>query len=194
MANRPRNVMLVQKQRFLEAFQRHGIIGRACDEAALRNKGGRVVVPGVERHTVARWAATDPEFATAFANARESAADYAEYELFRRAVEGTPRDVYYQGVVVGTTREYSDQLLLALVRRMRPAEWREQQAVDLRAQVRGQVGLRLGDEPGTEHLSEAAITSVVRALLTADAGRCGRRRRYGRRPHERSGERWPPPS
>ena len=112
MANRPRDVMLLQKQRFLEAFQRHGIVGRACDEAALRNKGGRVVVPGVERHTVARWLAADPEFAVAFAQAEECAADHVEAELFRRAVEGTPRDVYYQGVVVGTAREYSDQLLL----------------------------------------------------------------------------------
>ena len=158
--------MLRQQRRFLEAFRQHGNITRACDETAVRDARGQVLEPGPERHTVARWAAADAEFAAALANAREEAADYAEYELWRRGVEGVEKPVYYQGVVVGAYREYSDQLLLAQVRKLRPAEWREQQAVDVRARVQADVGMTVTHQEAVRaHLSDADVDRLTSALI-----------------------------
>jgi len=152
--------MLRQKQRFLEAFRQHGNITRACDEAAVRDKQGQVLEPGPERNSIRRWVGDDPEFAEALATAREEAADYAEYELWRRGVLGVEKPVYYQGARVGSYREYSDQLLLAQVRKLRPAEWREQQAID----VRTQAALTVTTRQDLSRLDEAELEALETLL------------------------------
>ena len=46
-----------------------------------------------------------------------------EDEAVRRAVEGVPRPVFYQGKVVGAVQEYSDELLIRMLRARRKAKY-----------------------------------------------------------------------
>jgi hypothetical protein len=82
-------------------------------------------------------------------------------------VQGVPKPVYYQGVVVGAYREYSDHLLLAQVRKFRPADWRDQQSVDVRAQLKAQLEITVQDarEAAREHVSPDELDRIARAVL-----------------------------
>lgn len=79
---------------------------------------------GVHRTQHYYWL-QDPDYAKAFKATEEEAGQVIEDEAVRRAVEGVLKPVYYQGEVVGRIREYSDTLLLALLRRFRPDMYRE---------------------------------------------------------------------
>lgn len=63
----------------------------------------------------------DPDFAAAWADALEEAADRLEMEAFRRAVEGVGEDRFFRGDVVGRVTRYSDRLLMFLLKARRPA-------------------------------------------------------------------------
>lgn len=58
----------------------------------------------------------DEEFAAAEAEAIEEADDALEAEARRRAVVGVNKGVYFQGKLVEVEVQYSDQLLLALMK------------------------------------------------------------------------------
>lgn len=75
------------------------------------------------------WLAKDPDYREAFEQARETAADRLEQEARRRAIEGTERPVYQGGKLVGTVREYSDTLLIFLLKGVRPDVYRDNVSV-----------------------------------------------------------------
>ena len=54
-----------------------------------------------------------------------------EIEAGRRAVEGTDKPVYYQGIECGAVREYSDTLLMFLMKKRDPSYARSQSQVEL---------------------------------------------------------------
>jgi len=58
----------------------------------------------------------NPNFALAWEAAMEHAIDALELEARRRAVEGIEVPVFYKGEQVATKREYSDQLLMFLLK------------------------------------------------------------------------------
>jgi hypothetical protein len=66
----------------------------------------------------------DPEFARAWDEAEQEAADRLEREAWRRAVEGVDKPITYQGEVVGYTKEYSDRMLELLLKAHRPEKFR----------------------------------------------------------------------
>ena len=110
------------KQRaFLEDFAQWGNLTSASRAA------------GVSRNTVYRWQETDEAFLAAFKQADAAATERLEREAWRRAVDGSPyeRTSYWKGEPVGTDRkiEYSDQLMMLLLRARRPDLYREK--VDL---------------------------------------------------------------
>jgi hypothetical protein len=77
--------------------------------------------------TVGSWRRLDMHFAEMLRDAYEEGTDVFVEELRRRAVEGVTKPIYYKGAVVGTVQEYSDQLLLAEIKRRRP-EYRDSAA------------------------------------------------------------------
>lgn len=86
----------------------------------------------------------DPEFAEAWDNAIEIGSDRLEDEALRRGVEGVDEPIVAMGRLakdddgnVLMKRVYSDTLLLATLKRRRPAEWRERvsQDVNMKADV-----------------------------------------------------------
>jgi hypothetical protein len=107
---------------FLAALAETGIVTRACKVAR------------VGRMTVYRNRQENPEFAAAWQEAQEVAADNLEAEARRRAVEGTRRYKFTpRGEPVMDPRtgeqyyehEYSDKLLIQLLKAKRPEEYRE---------------------------------------------------------------------
>ena len=86
----------------------------------------------------------DAEYREAFVLAQEEAADRLEDEAFRRAVEGVEKPVgWYKGKPGGVIREYSDVLLIFLLKGARPEKyadrvqnrWELSQRVDLAGTV-----------------------------------------------------------
>ena len=87
------------KPAFLAALREVPVVSRACDAV------------GIERSTAYRAAESDPAFREAWDDAMEVGIDRAEQEAFRRAVDGTEKGVWHQGVLVGSERVYSDALM-----------------------------------------------------------------------------------
>lgn len=89
----------VHQRTFLDAISSTGNIARAAKAA------------GLGRRNHYRWNEEDPTYPQRF---QDSLADYCDKlaaEADRRAVEGTDRPVFYNGVQCGAIRDYSDSLL-----------------------------------------------------------------------------------
>lgn len=105
--------------KFLAALARTGVV-----QAAAR-------LAKVGRRTVYDRRGTDPEFAAAWDEAVELSTAALETEAYRRAVTGTLRPVFHQGVKSGTVREHSDTLLIFLLKARRPAVYRDSHRVEV---------------------------------------------------------------
>lgn len=79
----------------------------------------------IHRTTVYDWVHDDPEFEKAYKRACEIATFKLEDEAVRRAYEGTLRPVFQGGVKVGSIREYSDTLLIVLLKARAPEKYKE---------------------------------------------------------------------
>ena len=75
----------------------------------------------VPRRTVYQWKQDDPEFAAAFADVLVEATERLEFEARRRAEMGVDKPVWYQGEMVGTEKQYSDTLMIQLLKAHHPA-------------------------------------------------------------------------
>lgn len=78
----------------------------------------------VGRRTHYDWL-REPEYAQAFADAKAEACEALEAEARRRAVTGLLRPVFYQGRKTGQVREYSDTLLIFLMKAAMPEKYRD---------------------------------------------------------------------
>ena len=65
------------------------------------------------------------DFAAQWDEALEEGSDLLEAEARRRAVTGVDKPVYYKGEVVGSITQYSDRLLMFLLRAHRPQMFRD---------------------------------------------------------------------
>jgi len=74
---------------------------------------------------VYRWRAEDKTFAAAWDKAIEIGADLLEEEAMRRAVTGVQRPVFQGGRLVGHVRDYSDTLLIFLLKGAKPQKYAE---------------------------------------------------------------------
>lgn len=90
-----------------------------------------VAKSGLPSRTVYSWRDNDAAFAQRWTEARERYVDELEAEARRRAVAGTDKGVWHQGVLVGTERQYSDSLLLAMLRAKRSKEYGDKSKVEL---------------------------------------------------------------
>jgi hypothetical protein len=110
---------LKKRDAFLTALRAHGNVSEACAAAQF----GRTAAYA--------WRGDDPDFAAAWDEALDEAADTMEREAWRRAVEGTEKPVFgslggKKGTgEVGRIREYSDTLLIFMLKAARPEKFRE---------------------------------------------------------------------
>jgi hypothetical protein len=86
--------------------------------------GAAAAAIGAHRRTIIKWPDRDEEFAQRWHNVVEEGADRLEQEAIRRARDGVERPVFFQGRIVGYTREYSDLLLIKLLQAKRPGVYR----------------------------------------------------------------------
>ena len=85
----------------------------------------------IGRRTAYDWRERDEEFAKAWDAAIEEGSDILEDEARRRAHDGVTKPVYQQGALVGVVREYSDTLLIFLLKARRPQKFRDNVKVDV---------------------------------------------------------------
>jgi hypothetical protein len=104
---------------FLTELAARGVIKDAC------------AVAGVSRQAAYKARERSATFAAQWDQAIEEAADVMEREAFRRAVEGVEKPVFGSlgakmgAGVVGHIQEYSDTLLIFLLKGIRPEKYRE---------------------------------------------------------------------
>lgn len=104
---------------FLAALSEYGVVTTACKEADISRAA---VYLHREHHE---------DFAQAWENALQEAADRMEREVFRRAVEGVEEPVFgsmgsNMGTgQIGTVRKYSDTLLIFALKAARPDKYRD---------------------------------------------------------------------
>lgn len=99
---------------FITTLSLRAIVSHACNAARI------------DRATAYRAKETDPVFAQAWDEAVEVAADTLEDEAWRRATEGVEKPVgFYQGAAAEYVREYSDVLLMFMLKGARPNKYRE---------------------------------------------------------------------
>ena len=83
---------------------------------------------GIDRSAHYQWMASRADYAEEFRQARDEAFERLEGEAIRRAYEGVEKKLYHRGEPIidpetsehAIERQYSDQLLQALLRRFRP--------------------------------------------------------------------------
>lgn len=71
-----------------------------------------------------RWMENE-KYQKLFSDAHEKACDALEKEARRRAVTGVTKPVFHKGEKVGVVREYSDTLLIFLMKGNQPEKYRE---------------------------------------------------------------------
>ena len=130
---------------FISALTITGNVTRAAQSA------------GYDRASAYQRRESNPAFALAWDEAMELAVSALEIEARRRAAVGIDEPVYYKGQVVGTTRKYSDTLLIFLLKAHRPEMYRDNFSIEHTGK---------GGKP-----IEVAHTVDVAALLTNPVAR-----------------------
>lgn len=109
-----------KRARFLAALAELGVVTYAAAAA------------GFSRRTAQRLREVDADFADAWDDALEQAADKLEQEAHRRASRGVARPltsvkglIYDEDGTIVTEQVYSDTLLIFLLKGMRPEKYRE---------------------------------------------------------------------
>lgn len=99
---------------FIETLSETGNVRKAARKAAI------------SRGHAYRMRSHDPDFAKAWDEAVDCAVrTVLEPEAVRRAVDGTLKPIYYKGKRVGSVREYSDTLMIVLLKAHAPEKYRE---------------------------------------------------------------------
>lgn len=78
---------------------------------------------GVKPHLPYSWRKLDEGFSAAWSAAEEAGTDIIEEEAFRRAVTGVEKPVYRGGEIVGHVADYSDAMLMFLLKSRRPERY-----------------------------------------------------------------------
>jgi hypothetical protein len=163
--SRARAKLSTKQRAFLAAFETCGIVARAATASNVNSRTHR------------RWVEKDADYAEAFAEASETAADWLEAEAHRRAAEGLVRyrfnsktgeplrhpetnEAYYE-------LEYSDRLLEMLLRARRPEKFRDRVSQELTGKNGGPIETveLLSDEERCERI--AALFRIAQARRNA---------------------------
>lgn len=102
-----------KKRAFLAAYARSASITKAAEIAQI------------DRCTHYDWKDTDPDYAAEFERTKIVACETLEDEAIRRAHEGVQKPVYQGGKRVGYVQEYSDTLLIFLLKGGLPDKYKE---------------------------------------------------------------------
>jgi hypothetical protein len=153
MANRIKRTPQ-RRNKFLKALAESGIVGVAIKAA------------GICRDTAYLWRKDDSDFAQAWDEALEQATEKLEAEAYRRAHDGVLKPVFQNGQEVGQIREYSNTLLIFLLKAQRPEKYRDNAKVELSGPNNGPIPL--------SHQIDLSKLSPEEKLALADLARKAR--------------------
>jgi hypothetical protein len=108
-----------KRELFLSALSKGASVAKAAAAAKMTRQG------------FYKARKNDDDFARDWDEAVESGADILEDEALRRAKDGTLKPVFHQGVQVGSVREYSDTLMIFLLKGRRPEKYRDKLDLNL---------------------------------------------------------------
>lgn len=116
-------------QRMTKAQRREAMDRFIAEFEVAANVSAACRVVGIHRSTLYAWRDYYPDFAVRYHQAEKTADDALEAEAYRRAVKGVRRRKphFWQGKVVGheVITEYSDTLLIFLLKGRAPEKYRE---------------------------------------------------------------------
>lgn len=98
---------------FIEWFSEYASISRAAKKAKIH------------RSVIYDWLKKEKAFKKLFEDACEAALGSLEDEAVRRAYEGMNKPVFQGGKKVGSVREYSDTLLIVLLKARAPEKYKD---------------------------------------------------------------------
>lgn len=127
------------REKFLEALASFANVTLACKKV------------GVTRSKIYEWRSEDPSFKKDWDDAIDLGTDSLEDEAVRRAHEGTLKPVYQGGKKVGSIREYSDTLLIFLLKGRRPERFRDKVEHDLTGKLTVEKIERIIVDPANPH-------------------------------------------
>lgn len=113
-----RSITAKQVATFLSVLSETANVSEACRQAKIYRQ----------------WAyeqrEKDAEFSRLWDEAVEISTDALEAEARRRALEGVEKPVFYQGQECGRIREFSDTLMVVLLKAHRPEKYKDRQDVN----------------------------------------------------------------
>ena len=128
MANRTKRTDRA-REAFLSTLRTGASIGAACRKA------------GMGRSPAYEWRDEDEDFRLAWDEAVDEGTDVLEDEATRRARDGTVKPVFYQGQECGGIREYSDTLIMFMLKARRPEKYRERHQIE--HEIDGQLTVKI---------------------------------------------------
>lgn len=102
--------------KFLFALAIGASVARACQ------------VADIDRTTAYQWREADPIFAELWQQAFDIGTDTLEDEAVRRGRDGTAKPVFHKGEICGYIQEYSDTLLIFMLKARRPLVYQQAKA------------------------------------------------------------------
>lgn len=102
-----------KREKFLDSLAKTGNVSKSAKAI------------GVSRQAIYSLKKSDTEFSDLWDDALETGLDALEEEARRRAYQGTLKPIYQQGKKVGQVREFSDTLMIFLLKGGRPQKYRE---------------------------------------------------------------------
>lgn len=144
------------KPRFLKTLAATGNVTRAASRA------------GISRSAAYAEYKKSTTFADAWDEAIEIGMDRLEEEARRRAYRGTKKPVFYKGFEVGAIREYSDTLMIFLLKGGRPEKYADR----LKQELTGKDGGPVEHSVKTERPKRgtaAEIREIDRHIAELDA-------------------------
>ena len=141
-----------KQQQFLNTFPIYGVIGKTATAVKITPQA------------VYRWIATQPSFCNIFQQVRALLKHLMEDAAVSRSVYGVKEDIFYKGEVVGEKTNFSDSLLMFMLRAADPGTYREKSSLDLYTKTEEPGNGMLGD------LSKDALAEIHR-VIAADAAK-----------------------
>jgi len=126
-----------QKRAILAAYAETGRISHAATRANV----------ALRMHYY--WRKVDPDYETAWLDAQRMVGDILEEEAVRRAREGITKTKFYKDQPIAIETEYSDTLLIFLMKGAKPDKYRDN--LHVQQEVSGEVTLTWSDRLARAH-------------------------------------------
>jgi len=141
-----------RKARFLFQFRKLKVVAFAAKRI------------GIDRRTVYKWTATDPEFKDELQNAQEEIVDALERELHKLATGQYKRPLVSAGKLVAFEEIHSETALMALLKAYRPKLYRERTGLEITGGTTSRV------EITKKEVSVQLVADVTKLLVESGLG------------------------